>query len=96
MASIFKYLLGIKSKQSKSKYEYKKIKNGDVPKWILKKWKMLHRNYTSIDLENRKFYFKGEKYRYMIKTDMASGFGGTSSGFDVSPTYYKKRRKGKV
>lgn len=94
MTSIFKYLLGIKSKQSKSKYEYKKIKNGDVPKWILKKWKLLYRNYSSIDLENRKFYFKGKKYRYMIKTDMAGGLmGGTSSGFDVSPTYYKKCRK---
>lgn len=94
MFDIFKYFFGKKLASSKNKSKYKKIKNGKVPKWILKKWKLLHRSYTSIDLENRKFYFKGKKYRYLIKTDVAGGLmGGTSSGFDVSPTYYKKLRK---
>jgi len=94
MFDIFKYLFGIKSENSKNKSKYKKIKKEKVPQWILQKWKQLHRNYNPLDLENRKFYFKGKKYRYLIKTESAGGIPqGTSSSLDISPTYYKKRRK---
>lgn len=82
---------------SQKGYKYIECSKKDMPNWVIKKWNKLSRRIGSdLDLENKTFYFKGKTYRYIIKTGMAIGQGGTSSTYTIKDyQYYKQKRRSK-
>jgi hypothetical protein len=67
---------------------YFRIKKSQMPNWVMRRWDKIKAKEES-DLEGREFYFKGKKFRYLIRT----GIQGQKNGFRIA--YYKRQRKKK-
>jgi len=82
---------------SKNGYKYFKCRKEEIPAWVHNKWKKLLLCCNSeMDLENRNFYFKGKKYRYLIKTGLAMGQGSSSSCYRIEDYKFYKRKRNTI
>jgi len=75
--------------KSKNGREYKRISKKDIPKWVLKKWVKIDMANHPLDINERKFYFRGKKYRYIIKPITGVIAQGV---YDTKLQYFKRKR----
>lgn len=81
---------------SKNGHKYYECSKKDLPRWVHDRWKkIILKSGSDLDLENKTFYFKGKKFRYVIKSGLAIGHGGTSSGLSIEDYRYYKRKRTK-
>ena len=72
--------------------EYKPVGKKAIPSWIHKKFNKILRENNPWDIENKNFYFKGKKYKYIIHYDFESRI----QGIYTNKLKYYKRKRGKI
>lgn len=77
---------------SKNGYDYKKVSKSKIPLWVHKKWEKIECESHPLDIDGKKFYFKGEKYRYAIKFII---YETPAQGVYKSKLEYYKRKRDK-